>query len=863
MNQLNILYPIALDQTKFKIQEDIQQFMETKEELPTFQEYLEERGNYVQQIWINVWLNKVTNDVARKEKKAFLSERGYEVEGVDRKLINQLFRNEMREYQPFAALEWLKGLEKDNTLAWEQQYKKARTLFEQRIKEKRAQAEREKVVNALELHAHQIVEKSQQEYYLIVRNYAADKLDTDLHEAIKLEEVDTYKLEELLLEAGHFNPEDYSTVASFFTELTGAVHKTYHYGERYFEYETYYFKYEKRITDFLFGVIPEKVLKEMDVEILNRYEDVVGERVNPSKLRKMLANALHLIIHSYMEEIQEEYVSDLLALVPIPYEKSVHQSIYEQDVLEREQKMAAELAEIERKKQEEERMLDDIFGREYIPSADRDIRYILHVGETNTGKTYQALKRMQEAESGLYLAPLRLLALEVYDVLNAGGIPCSLKTGEEEKIEPGASHISSTVEMFHEKDFYEVVVIDEAQMIADKDRGFSWYKAITKANAKEVHIIGSYNMQAMILQLLGEVDVEVHRYSRDTPLQVESRIFTLSDAKKGDALVCFSRKKVLETASSLQQRGYSVSMIYGSMPPETRKKQMQIFIKGETTIIIATDAIGMGLNLPIRRIVFLQNDKFDGTRRRRLTSQEVKQIAGRAGRKGLYNIGKVAFTNDILAMAQLLEKKDQEVHTFAIAPTSSVLERFQKYSRRLGTFFELWEKFESPEGTEKASLSEEQYLYETIKDTVIEARLSAGDLYGFLHLPFSTKEQVLVSQWQETMFAIVNGTELPEPFMRKGSLEDGELSYKAVGLHLLFLYRLDRRTEATYWERVRESFSDEVHERLTTDVKTLTKQCRNCGEKLSNDYKYGICDRCHFSKMRRKHKHLKINRHEK
>ncbi|MCA1319449.1 RNA helicase [Bacillus tianshenii] len=862
MNQLNILYPIAVDQTKFKIQEDILQFLETKEEMPTFQEYLEERGNYIQQIWINVWLNKVTNDVARKEKKAYLSERGYEVEGVDRKLINQLFRNEMREYQPFAALDWLKNMEKENSLAWEEQYRKARILFEKRIEEKREQAEREEVVTALELEAHKIVENSQQEYYLIVRNFVADKLDTDLHEAVKFEEVDTFRLEELLLEAGSFNPEDYSTVASFLTELTGAVHKTYHYGERHFEYETYYFKYEKRITDFLFGVIPEKILKEMDPALLNRYEDVVGERVNPSKIRKLLANALHLIIHSYMEEIQEEYVSDLLELVPIPYEKSVHQRIYEEDVKERVRRKAAELAEIERKKQEEERMLDDIFGREYIPSAGRDIRYILHVGETNTGKTYQALQRMQEAESGLYLAPLRLLALEVYDVLNAGGIPCTLKTGEEEKIEPGAKHISSTVEMFYEKDFYEVVVIDEAQMIADKDRGFSWYKAITKANAKEVHIIGSYNMQAMILQLLGDADVEVHHYKRDTPLQVESRMFTLSDAKKGDALVCFSRKKVLETASSLQQRGYSVSMIYGSMPPETRKKQMQDFINGKTSIIIATDAIGMGLNLPIRRIVFLQNEKFDGTRRRRLTSQEVKQIAGRAGRKGIYNIGKVAFTGDIPAMAQLLEKKDQEVHTFAIAPTSSVLERFQKYSRRLGTFFELWEKFESPEGTEKASLSEEQYLYETIKDTVIEARLSAGDLYGFLHLPFSTKEQVLVGQWQDTMFAIVNGTELPEPYMRKGSLEDGELSYKAVGLHLLFLYRLDRRTEATYWERIRESFSDEVHERLKTDVKTITKQCRNCGERLAHDFKYGVCDRCHFSKMRRKHKNLNNNRHK-
>ena len=102
---------------------------------------------------------------------------------------------------------------------------------------------------------------------------------------------------------------------------------------------------------------------------------------------------------------------------------------------------------------------------------------------------------MKEAESGLYLAPLRLLALEVFDKLNSEGVPCTLKTGEEEKPVQGAKHISSTVEMFHEKDYFEVIVIDEAQMIADKDRGFSWYRAIMKANAKEVHIIGSKNIK--------------------------------------------------------------------------------------------------------------------------------------------------------------------------------------------------------------------------------------------------------------------------------------------------------------------------------------------------------------------------------
>ncbi|WP_223699933.1 helicase-related protein [Sutcliffiella deserti] len=862
MNQLNILYSIAIDQTKYKIEEDIDQFLETKEELPTFKEYVEERGHYVQQIWTNVWLNKVTNDIARKEKKAFLQERGFEVEGVDRKLINRLFRNEMRDYKPFNALQWLakRADEEEEAFSFEERYKNVRLAFHKRVQEKRIQAKKDEISIKLEAKARQVTDEKHHDFYLYTRHFVAKKLAADFKERVKYEKVDTFRLEEILIEAGVFDAKDYTTLETFFSELTGAVHKTFHYGERHFEYETFYFVYEKRITDYFFGVVPDLILTQLNPELLTIYAEWMGEQLTSSKIRKLLANDFYLKINDIFNEIQKEYVGDLIKLAHLPFDLKVHQEVFEKDKDDRVRKQEEELAEQRRLKAEEEKMLDDIFGREYIPSADRDIRYILHVGETNTGKTYQALDRMKRAESGLYLAPLRLLALEVHDTMNAEGVPCSLKTGEEEKLLPYAQHFSSTVEMFHEKDFYEVVVIDEAQMIADKDRGFSWYKAITKANATEVHIIGSLNMKSMILQLLGDADVEVHEYKREIPLQVESRPFTLQDAKKGDALVCFSRKKVLESASALQNRGFSVSMIYGSMPPETRKKQMQRFINGESTVIIATDAIGMGLNLPIRRIAFLQTDKFDGTRRRRLTSQEVKQIAGRAGRKGIYNIGKVAFISDISIMTKLLEQKDLEVQTFAIAPTSSVLERFQKYSRKLGTFFELWDKFESPEGTEKASLSEEKELYEIIQDSVIEARLSVIDLYGFLHLPFSSKEQVLVNQWYETMLAIAGKTELPDPFMRKGSLEDVELSYKAVGLHLLFLYRLDRRTEASYWEKIRESFSDEVHERLKTDVKTMSKQCRVCGTKLASDYKYGVCDSCHFAKIRRKHKGTRINR---
>ena len=129
--------------------------------------------------------------------------------------------------------------------------------------------------------------------------------------------------------------------------------------------------------------------------------------------------------------------------------------------------------------------------------------------------------------------------------------------------------------MFHnEKDFYDVVVIDEAQMIADQAPWYdSWKKAITKANAKEVHIICSFNAKQMISELLGESHVEVIDYVRDIPLEVESQLFRLNHARKGDRARLFFKTMCVETASELQRSETLMSsMIYGSMPPENTEK---------------------------------------------------------------------------------------------------------------------------------------------------------------------------------------------------------------------------------------------------------------------------------------------------
>ncbi len=850
MDPFITIYPQAIDHTKKKIYEDINRYLENKETMPAFQQFKMERGQFLEQIWVNVWINKVTNAINKREKKAFLFEKGFEVEGVDRKLINQMFRTEIKEYQPFDVLGWLDGIFLNQELKWQEQFEKAKINYKKRIEDEKRAEKKRKAKQELDKLARDFIEKEYMLIYLYIRHYVARHLAMDLESNPKYDITKNYQQENLTVLKEQHCPEDFSVVSDFLWELTGGVKEAFHWGRNNYEYETYYDVYEQLITEYLFEIVPD-LLFNKSTDIKNIYNQTFEQPKSGKLLLEIIYDSLIELATDFIADVSKEHLEDLLKLHNVPFDESVHGEILEQDIRNQEKRKEQELAEIERKQALELQIIEDVFGQEYSPNVGRNLRFVLHIGETNTGKTHRALAKMMEAESGLYLAPLRLLALEVFDKLNAEGVPCSLKTGEEEKLVFGARHMSCTVEMFHEKDYVDCIVIDEAQMIADKDRGFSWYKAITKANANEVHIIGSRNIKGMLLQLLGDSQIELHEYSREIPLEVEKREFSLSNTKKGDALVCFSRRKVLETAAKLQSKGHKVSMIYGSMPPETRKKQMQLFITGKTTTIVSTDAIGMGLNLPIRRIVFLENEKFDGTKRRRLTSQEVKQIAGRAGRKGIYDIGRVAFTSEINRMKRLLHRDDEPQQTFAIAPTNGVFERFQKYYHNLGVFFEFWNKFDSPEGTQKATLAEERELYMLIQGTEIEARLSMMDLYGFLHLPFSSREQGLKDQWRNTISALIEGSELPEPKIKKETLEDLELTYKAIGLHLLFLYRLEKRTEAHYWERLREEISDDVHENLKKEVKNYQNKCKRCGKKLPLDFQFPICNSCHSSRYRR------------
>lgn len=295
-----------------------------------------------------------------------------------------------------------------------------------------------------------------------------------------------------------------------------------------------------------------------------------------------------------------------------------------------------------------------------------------YLGPTNSGKTYQALQALQQANSGVYLAPLRLLAMEVRDRLVASGIPCNLITGEERVMMGNAQHTASTIEMMNANKVVEVAVIDEIQMLQDPDRGAAWTAALVGIPASTVFICGSTAVTTPCIATIDALNetYDITELVRKTPLILEqeslcgknySRQKLKPKLQKGDAMIAFSRKDVLTLSARFRQWGFSVASIYGALSPEVRRTESERFNSGQADILVATDAIGMGLNLPIRRVIFSSTHKFDGVASRLLNMTEVRQIAGRAGRFGIYETGyiNVLENDELIHIEHMLNADDK------------------------------------------------------------------------------------------------------------------------------------------------------------------------------------------------------------
>ena len=204
---------------------------------------------------------------------------------------------------------------------------------------------------------------------------------------------------------------------------------------------------------------------------------------------------------------------------------------------------------------------------EYPEARAMHRRFVLHLGGTNTGKTYAGFQRLIRAETGVYLAPLRLLALEAQETLLDAGVDCSLSTGEEEDLREEDTHMAATAEKLSLERHYDVAVIDECQMIADPQRGYAWTRAILGVLAPEVHLCAAPEAKHLLIRLIESCGdtYEVQEHQRTTPLICMPHPIDYQRVQPGDALITFSKVGVLSVAEDLRQSGKEPAIIYGNL----------------------------------------------------------------------------------------------------------------------------------------------------------------------------------------------------------------------------------------------------------------------------------------------------------
>ncbi len=477
-------------------------------------------------------------------------------------------------------------------------------------------------------------------------------------------------------------------------------------------------------------------------------------------------------------------------------------------------------------------------------------QFILHVGPTNSGKTYEALQRLKQAYHGIYLGPLRLLALEVYDRMMADGIPCDMITGEEIILTKNSFVQASTVEILDIRETYDIAVIDEAQMVADENRGSFWTRAILGIRAKEVHVCCSGTARDLLVKMLKRCgdEIEIVSHERNTRLVFVPERYDMSkDVEPGDALIAFSKKNVLAIAAALESRGIRASVIYGNLPPQTRQEQVRLFTEGVSKVVVATDAIGMGINLPIRRVVFMNTTKFDGVGKGRLLAEEIRQIAGRAGRYGFYDTGYVQSALDMEYVGKKLSEPFYPIRRARVGFPEILLD----IDLELDEIIEAWEKTGNPPMYDKISMKESVDKYRYLRD--YRRKISCMDdrrlVLSLITCPFDVKDREVLRLWLrycENPEKQQNCPMLPKDF----SLEGLESYYKQLDLYTQFSARMDWVIDKDEVAANREWAQHEIGELLKDDKGQFEKRCRICGKPLVWNADYPICDRC-YRKMER------------
>jgi ATP-dependent RNA helicase SUPV3L1/SUV3 len=497
--------------------------------------------------------------------------------------------------------------------------------------------------------------------------------------------------------------------------------------------------------------------RKMDDEARRK---LVLERISPAAIADLRQSTVDFV-HGVIAEC-EDYGIDAAPFLNALAEMETSEPA--SHVFERIQQRLTHAVERDQEERNALRTRESINLAEYPDSFDvarrMTRRFIALLGPTNSGKTHRAIEALAKAESGVYLAPLRLLALENFERLqnekpNGEELKVSLVTGEERRIAEGATHVASTVEMLDTKTRVEVAVIDEIQMLADRDRGAAWTAAICGAPASVVYLVGAPEARRAVEALAERLEcpLEVHVLKRKAPLSMEpGAVRKLRNLRRGDAVIAFSRREVLMWRDMITDVGLSVATVYGNLSPEVRRAQAQRFRDGSADVVVGTDALAMGLNMPIQRIVMTTTVKYNGYEEEEIPAALARQIAGRAGRYGVHEEGFVAGYDDDTheVMRALLREKlaPLPASNFSVAPSIEHLHRIASVTGET-SLAKLLRRFvhniDVPDGFFYPRITEEQSERAVWLDTL---DLPLAEKFMLSLVPVSTKVPSLQSAWE-------------------------------------------------------------------------------------------------------------------
>lgn len=511
-------------------------------------------------------------------------------------------------------------------------------------------------------------------------------------------------------------------------------------------------------------------------------------------------------------------------------------------------------------------ILREYLGQFWLHTEARRInrKVIYHMGPTNSGKTYHAIEALCQAKKGCYLAPLRLLASELFDTMNQKGVKTTLLTGEEVIELPDSTHFSSTIEMAKLQTRFDCAVIDEIQMLTDSQRGWAWTRALVNLQADEIHICGDHSVLELVKQVLalcGDT-LEIREYKRMTELKVMDHQIPLSQLQKNDALIVFSRRNALKYKADLEELDFKVSIVYGRLSPEVRREQARKFDEGETDIMVSTDAIAMGMNLPVKRIVFSALSKFVDDKENPLSFSEIKQIAGRAGRFKRFPVGEVTTLNRVedglRTLKNAMEHHLGQQNKAMVGPdldifssVNNALESHSLPTLMLSEFLLLFNTMTFQKPFYCVDMKEMIELAEMVEGADEDRTLTNAEIFGFACAPVNLG---LIEHVQYYLWILNHYVSNQEIYNEPIDDSSDNIDYLETSIKCVELFQwlsrhfnqknfsydetklLENKTKAI--ERLNELLSDKIG-----------KTCSSCGCKMAANARFNICDEC-FSKRK-------------